>query len=1440
MSATITSANVVLTTLTVQGTGGNPVGQVGVYIDNVLRAERATPAGDGTWEIVVNNLTGGAHTVRATDVMISGTSVITEFIPTSITVESPVGNTTEDITPVVQGTIEDTEGNPIVGATATLWYKAHASSTYINGGTGVTDSNGLYTIEIQTPLSDGEYDFYAVVSNASMTSDTSSVTVSKPLEAPLMEPAEDRYFAIAADSIYLGINPPMGYEVFTAQTMNIAKPAGTFSLGGSSLGLAIDTDTGTVTISNPAQFASAGSRQVSVTCTNSEGSDSTLLTLTVVTEASTTKYVDSVAGSDANTALNPNIPRATNDSSLNRRRYKRGGQWDIGLTSGDGLTREDYGDPWKPRPKFGKGVTYGFEGTSLDNATIRSLWFDDFVSRGINIQVVTNTIIEGCLFSNSRSTGVQGVKLHNSDKAATLTVPDLPGRFFNLIYKDNDLVNVKGDGLYITKINGVLIQNNKHDAAYGGGADCIQVAYENNATNSSRNVMIRGNLLLQNPLSQSDKGGLVCEGTLGYHAEYNDIGGKNFSFSSIGYDAVCRSNNLRDGRLNTYSFGYGTGEQLHLGRHHVYDNHIDNCIRGITLSSFGDSTIVNNGVYGYQRYDFECHDNIMSRCTHAFQADRPWSGYVKRNIFMQCTNGITRSGGQVSGNVVANLGVYTTQDVTGNYTNDGTWLNLVPPTMTGTFNPGSTVSVAGTPIWTLNGVNTVPDEIFYVWRNKGYDIPGATGSSYVIPLDAAADTELSCVMFARKGTNWMLAIAEAEWSQDEYFIPRAYVEGKLHWKKRYFKLGTTTAITLTSLEPTTGASNNSDNEVTIIIDFPDLASGETRTYTAITGPAFVINGSGDLARGTVSFAAGTATGRVDRIRNGVVEASTNVTITMTDVPIITMTSPGAFTSDSTPDIAGSVAWYGHSLSGLTMNISIDSGSVVTATTDSSGNFTYTVPSALGNGSHSIFVAVNGQSASGITNNVNIVASSGSVGVLVDGFETLTWPSTGGPTATLDTVNRVEGTNAVKYSGRILIGAQKSFANFDMQTLGTHALYVHLDEDFDYQNTSSISMSIVLNSAGTIYPGPSKTVLNLVQTGGFWLCGSPTNYNSAVQAAGVGNHRFRLNSTISGSGHPGEVSFDAFYKGVGGKGAVILTFDDIKANQRNTALPIMQPLGIVGEVYVPTALVGNSGLMTWTQIGELAAAGWSIQANGTPDDQPMTVSGSVANTIANLESIRTELVTRGYPSPKAFCYPFGTLRANGARIDTTATTVAGSNTVEVASATGIVVGMRFIMSATARNCRVASISGTTITLDNPFDTNFTNAACAFVNDSGAFHGTKLQTALKAAGWKWGRTTLNGNMFVQYGIAPNQAIQMPSYSTTNMTLASFQSIVNGAINTKSVVTFYIHNVDNLNNNSWSVTEFTNAMNWLKTKIDEGVVISATTPMLETLYGTATPPA
>lgn len=463
------------------------------------------------------------------------------------------------------------------------------------------------------------------------------------------------------------------------------------------------------------------------------------------------------------------------------------------------------------------------------------------------------------------------------------------------------------------------------------------------------------------------------------------------------------------------------------------------------------------------------------------------------------------------------------------------------------------------------------------------------------------------------------------------------------------------------------------------------------------------------------------------------------------------------------------------------------------------------------------------------------------GTLMDGFEsTSSWTDTFSSTrvASLDAEAAVQGDYAVRYDQGTAqftsFNIHKDYASFDLQTLGTYAIYAVLDEDFDYQNISSVTVNVILNGTGTIYPGTSKTGLSLVQTGGVWLSGNLSQFNAAVQSASPGNHRFRL-STAQTAANAGSVTYDAFYRDVGGKGAVILTFDDVKGDQYTDAFPIMQANGLVGELYVPVDLVGTSTLLTWAQIAEMKAAGWSIQVNGTADDQPMTTAANPAAAVAILEAQKAELVSRGLGTPISFCYPFGTLRANGTRVEKTGvTTTAGSAVIPMASTTNITVGMRCIMFGVSRDARVASIDpNVSVTLDETVTTAISSKTASFVDDSGAFHGTKLQDAIEAAGWKWGRSTINGNMFCLYGVSRAQALQYPSYPTSSLTLETFQTHVNTAIAAKAVTSFYFHSLADAG-------IFEDCMEWLKAQVDAGLVDVTTTPALEARYGAASPPA
>ncbi|PDS41996.1 polysaccharidase [Rhizobium anhuiense] len=370
----------------------------------------------------------------------------------------------------------------------------------------------------------------------------------------------------------------------------------------------------------------------------------------------------------------------------------------------------------------------------IHGASTRGQVIDGAPDIGVAYQVFSDTVVEDVIVKNSP----RGFKFHN-------------GR--NLVIRRCETENVKGDGIYLTMTSDVLLENNRVGPALGQGADCCQFAYENDDRNVSSNVVVRGNLFLQSPTSTSNKGALVCGRTRQYHVEYNFIGGKNFSFSSIGDDAVVRSNVMRDGKMNDYSFGYGVGDQVDHAGHHVYDNRIENSNRGVSLSGYSDQSLA-------FRKDMNIHDNVISDCEIGFFANRPWSGSFRRNIFLRCKQDIFLKGN----------GKATAGEVEGNYLNDGSFLNVTPPPLR--IKPDGKASVSSGE-WTSE-----PDEIRIQWRDKGIDISGANRPSIAIE----PGMELSCVLLARKRQNWMLAIAETAYDD---FTPRAWQENMLPWQKRY-------------------------------------------------------------------------------------------------------------------------------------------------------------------------------------------------------------------------------------------------------------------------------------------------------------------------------------------------------------------------------------------------------------------------------------------------------------------------------------------------------------------------------------------------------------------------------------------------------------------------------------------------------------------------------
>lgn len=62
-------------------------------------------------------------------------------------------------------------------------------------------------------------------------------------------------------------------------------------------------------------------------------------------------------------------------------------------------------------------------------------------------------------------------------------------------------------------------------------------------------------------------------------------------------------------------------------------------------------------------------------------------------------------------------------------------------------------------------------------------------------------------------------------------------------------------------------------------------------------------------------------------------------------------------------------------------------------------------------------------------------------------------------------------------------------------------------------------------------------------------------------------------------------------------AVVLTFDDAKEDALTHVLPALQKRGMRAAFFVPTALVGKPGYLTWDGVRALASAGMEIGSHG---------------------------------------------------------------------------------------------------------------------------------------------------------------------------------------------------------------------------------------------------
>ncbi len=124
--------------------------------------------------------------------------------------------------------------------------------------------------------------------------------------------------------------------------------------------------------------------------------------------------------------------------------------------------------------------------------------------------------------------------------------------------------------------------------------------------------------------------------------------------------------------------------------------------------------------------------------------------------------------------------------------------------------------------------------------------------------------------------------------------------------------------------------------------------------------------------------------------------------------------------------------------------------------------------------------------------------------------------------------------------------------------------------------------------------------------------------------------------------------------------VVLTFDDGFANNHGHALPVLARHGFTATVYVVTRHVGRRNdwapplerlgllpLMDWSQLGELAAAGWEIGAH--THTHPDLSSLNRRRVEEEMHRSQREIEDHLYRPAETFAYPFGKLSRKSVRL-----------------------------------------------------------------------------------------------------------------------------------------------------------------------------------------------
>jgi hypothetical protein len=428
---------------------------------------------------------------------------------------------------------------------------------------------------------------------------------------------------------------------------------------------------------------------------------------------------------------------------------------------------------------------------------------------------------------------------------------------------------------------------------------------------------------------------------------------------------------------------------------------------------------------------------------------------------------------------------------------------------------------------------------------------------------------------------------------------------------------------------------------------------------------------------------------------------------------------------------------------------------------------------------------------------------GPVPILLEDFESTTG-FTGGTnqTATAKTDNPPQGaaylgSKAVAVSsGQTLTAFKTKTTQFNPATdFGDH---IALCYKFDPFATNNVQVELARSSAA--FSSFNDAFVNSDNKPRGWKWGSQA-LTGLISGLGAVQIRAR-----AGSRNPSncDTSFDALLVGTKPKGRVTFGFDDNHKSQYSVAFPYMQARNIKGQINVARDYIGAiSWRLQVADLQEMYAAGWAMCLNTGPD-YAMTYYTDPAGAVAEFQAARAYNLSLGFTyGSDCLVYSEGTYQTDPVVCHGTAITATGTTSISITAISGTqipVAGMK-MTSFQLDGAIIQSVTGSavpfTVVLDQAIPATVTRAA--FYDDSGAFTPkNKDQTpapgplALQNAGFKLGRTTNGGGMYIDAGFA-DQALQANGQGASLATYATLQGYVDAAIANGTWVHFYFHNVN-----------------------------------------------